>query len=91
MRELIFAYFASRPEFEDPGRCRTTLIGPMRRYLARHDGQGFSDWEGLPDAAAARARLLIAERAEAAESLADFCRRCGRCPENRILGQSGAP
>ena len=85
MRELLFAYFASRPEFEDAARCRKTLIGPMRRYLARHDGQGFAAWDGLPEATAAKARLLIAEREEAAESLADFFRRCGRCPENRIL------
>jgi hypothetical protein len=85
MRELVFAYFASRPEFGDAASCRKSLIGPMRRYLARHDGAGFSAWEGLAPEAAMRARMLIAERGEAAELLAGFCRRCGRCPETRIL------
>jgi hypothetical protein len=85
MRELIFAYFASRPEFEDAARCRKSLIGPMRRYLARHDGRGFSAWGELPPGAAERAASLLAGRAEAAESLAEFCHRCGRCPETRIL------
>ena len=85
MRELIFAYFASRPEFEDASACRKSLIGPMRRYLARHDGKGFADWEGIAAGAAARAAMLIAEREDAAGALADFCRRCGRCPEDRIL------
>ena len=88
MRELVFAYFASRPEFADAGTCRKSLIGPMRRYLARHDGRGFSAWEGLSAEAAAKAAMLIAERGEAADLLADFCRRCGRCPEDRILGQT---
>jgi hypothetical protein len=87
MRELVFAYFASRPEFGNAARCRKSLIGPMRRYLARHDGAGFSDWDGLPTDAAMKAMALIAERKDAAETLADFCRRCGRCPENRILRQ----
>jgi len=81
MRELVFAYFASRPEFGDAAQCRKSLIGPMRRYLARHDGAGFAHLEEIPPQAA----LLIAERGQAAESLGDFCRRCGRCPENRIL------
>jgi hypothetical protein len=86
MRELVFAYFASRPEFEDAASCRKSLIGPMRRYLARHDGRGFSAWEALSAEAAAKAQMLIAERGEAAELLADFCRRCGRSPEDRIFG-----
>ncbi len=85
MRELVFAYFASRPEFADAARCRKSLIGPMRRYLARHGGESFSAWDALPPHAAKRAAALILERKEAAESLADFCRRCGRCPEDRIL------
>jgi hypothetical protein len=85
MRELVFAYFASRPEFSDAARCRKSLIGPMRRYLARHDGAAFTDWDGIPPEAAASAQALIAERKEAAGYLADFCRRCGRCPESRIL------
>jgi hypothetical protein len=85
MRELVFAYFASRPEFSDAGQCRDQLIGPMRRYLARHGGEGFSNWDGLPADAAMKAMALIGERKEAAQSLADFCRRCGRCPESRIL------
>ena len=88
MRELVFAYFASRPEFGDAAHCRQSLIGPMRRYLARHGGEDFADWDEIPQEAATRAALLIAERREAAETLADFCRRCGRCPENRILDQS---
>ena len=85
MREIVFAYLASRPEFRDPGSCRESLVGPMRRYLAAHDGQDFADWDGLAPHIAAKAQMLIAERAAASESLADFCRRCGRCPEHRIL------
>src|SRR5689334_12610017 len=81
MRELVFAYLATRPEFADPEACRTSLVGPMRRFLAAHDGREFEDWNGLPP----QARLLIAERRQAQENLADFCLRCGRCPESRIL------
>ena len=81
MRELVFAYLATRPQFADAESCRKSLVGPMRRFLARHDGRGFEDWDGLPP----QARVLIAERREAQEILADFCRRCGRCPESRIL------
>lgn len=85
MRELFFAYLSTRRAFRDADRCRKTLVGAMRRYLAAHDGRGFTDWESLPPEAATRAALLIADRAEAALQLADFCRRCGRCPESRIL------
>ena len=81
MRELFFAYLSTRPEFADARRCRKSLVGPMRRFLARHDGAGFRDWEGLPS----QAGLLIFERAEAAESLADFCQRCGRCQKSQIF------
>jgi len=85
MRELVFAYLSTRREFRDADRCRKSLVGAMRRFLAAHDGRGFSAWEGLPPDAAQRAQALIAERQEAAALLADFCRRCGRCPEHRIL------
>jgi len=85
MRELLFAYFASRPEFADAAGCRKSLIGPMRRYLAAHNGRRFGAWEALPPEAALAAATLVAGRVEAAESLADFCRRCGRCPESSIL------
>ena len=81
MRELVFAYLASRREFRDAARCRKALVGPMRRYLARVSGAEVADWPGLPPHAA----LLIQERAEAAESLADFCRRCGRCRKSEIF------
>ena len=81
MHELFFAYLSTRREFRDARSCRKSLVGPMRRYLARHDGAGFADWDGLPP----QAGLLMAERAEAAESLADFCVRCGRCQKNQIF------
>ena len=85
MRELVFAYLASRPEFADARTCRKSLVGPMRRYLARHDGRGFEDWEALPPEVVGAAAGLMAERREAGEYLAYVCRRCGRCPEIRIL------
>lgn len=53
----------------------------MRRFLVRHDGKDVSAHPALP----AQARALIGQRLAAAEALADFCARCGRCPEDRIL------
>jgi len=79
MRELFFAYLATRPEYAKAKSCRTKLVGPMRSYLWRHggaqDGQWPEIWEGAPPHALA----LIADRVEASEMLADFCFRCGRC------------
>jgi hypothetical protein len=75
MRELIFAYLATRPEFAKPKSCRRKLVGPMRSYLWRHGGAQDGQWPDAP----AHALTLIAERAGASEMLADFCARCGRC------------
>jgi hypothetical protein len=33
MRELFFAYLATRPLFAKPKSCRKSLVGPMRAYL----------------------------------------------------------
>ena len=57
MRELVFVYLASRREFRDADRCGKALVGPMRRYLAAHDGAGFADWDGLPPDVSKRAAL----------------------------------
>ena len=81
MRELLFVLIATRPEFESPKRCRKALVGPMRRFLARHDGKELSGRPGLP----AHAAALIGERLAAAEALAEFCARCGRCSDGKIL------
>ena len=82
-RELLFVLLATRPEFASPKTCRKQLIGPMRRYLVRHDGKELAGAQipsGPPHAAA-----LIGGRLEAAADLADFCARCGRCAEEKIL------
>lgn len=78
--ELLYALLATRPEFASPKTCRRALVGPMRRYLARHDGKELGA-HALPPRAAA----LMAGRLEAARDLADFCARCGRCAEAKIL------
>ena len=80
-RELLFVLLATRPEFASPKTCRKQLIGPMRRYLVRHDGKELAGVSVPPHAAA-----LIGGRLEAARDLADFCARCGRCAEQKILG-----
>lgn len=82
MDELLFVLIATRPEFETAESCRGKLVGPMRRYLARHDGKEIAARPGLP----AHAARLIERRLEAGEALADFCRRCGRCEAGTILG-----
>lgn len=79
MRELVFAYLATRPEFSKPKSCRKSLVGPMRTFLWRH-GAAHEDsaadmWPDAPPHALA----LIADRASASALLADFCARCGRC------------
>lgn len=83
-RELLFVLFATRPEFASPRTCRKQLIGPMRRYLRRHDGKELV--RELPGAALPpQAALLVGKRLEAAADLAEFCARCGRCSEEKIL------
>lgn len=80
-RELLFVLLATRPEFASPKSCRRRLVGPMRRYLVRRDGKELA---GVP--VPSHAAALIGERLEAARDLADFCARCGRCAEEKILG-----
>ena len=75
MRELIFAYLSTRPEYAKPKTCRRKLVGPMRSYLWRHGGAQNGQWPDAPP----HALTLIAERADAGTVLADFCARCGRC------------
>lgn len=79
MRELLFAYLATRPEFARPRSCRAKLVGPMRSYLWQRGGaQTEVVTQFWPDAPP-RALALIAERTVASTMLADFCARCGRC------------
>jgi hypothetical protein len=73
--ELLLVFIATRPEFETAKSCSRKLVGPMRRYLMRHDGKELAAHPALP----AHAARLIERRLEAGEALADFCRRCGRC------------
>ena len=80
-RELLFVLLATRPEFANAKSCRKQLIGAMRRYLVRHDGKKLAGGPELPPRAAA----LIAHRLEAAADLQEFCARCGRCVEEKIL------
>jgi hypothetical protein len=75
MRELFFAYLATRPQFAKPKSCRKSLVGPMRAYLWRHGAAQTGQWPEAPPHALA----LIADRASASAMLADFCARCGRC------------
>ena len=77
--ELLFVLLATRAEFASAKSCRKALVGPMRRYLSRHDGKELS--RPMPPHALA----LIGGRLEAARDLADFCARCGRCAEEKIL------
>ena len=87
MRELFFAYLATRPEFAKPKSCRRKLVGPMRSYLWRHGGAQDGQWPDAPP----HALTLIAERAEVSVMLADFCVRCGRCAWGNISGVMVAP
>ena len=54
----------------------------MRRFLVRHDGKELAAMPALPPHAA----RLIEQRIAAAAELAEFCARCGRCDEAKILG-----
>lgn len=76
----MFVYIATRPDFQNARTCRKTLVGPMRRYLVRHDGKEISRLDLPPHAAD-----LIGHRLAAAAALAEFCARCGRCDEEKIL------
>ena len=82
MRELLFVLLATRPEFQSAKACRKKLVGPMRRYLLRHDGKEMEAHPALPP----HAKELIGARLAAAGELAEFCARCGRCDEEKILG-----
>ena len=82
MGELLFVLLATRPEFKSAKTCRKKLVGPMRRYLVRHDGKEMESHPALPP----HARALIGQRLAAAGELAEFCARCGRCDEEKILG-----
>jgi hypothetical protein len=79
--ELLSVLIVTRPEFAHPKSCRKKLVGPMRRFLVKHDGKELAGARGLPPHAA----RLIEQRIAAAAELADFCARCGRCEEARIL------
>jgi hypothetical protein len=87
MRELIFAYLATRPEYAKPKSCRRKLVGPMRSYLWRHGGAQNGQWPDAPP----HALTLIADRAEASQMLADFCLRCGRCAWSENRGVMASP
>jgi hypothetical protein len=91
MRELLFAYLTTRPEFARPKSCRTKLVGPMRQFLWRHGGaQNRVVTQFWPDAPP-RALALIAERTDASAMLADFCIRCGRCPLSKEFEVMATP
>ena len=77
---MLLVLLATRPEFASAKTCRKHLVGPMRRYLSRHDGKELGARPIPPRAAA-----LIGKRLEAAAELADFCARCGRCAEEKVL------
>ena len=80
MRELLFAYLTTRPEFGHAKSCRTKLVGPMREFLWRHGGaQNDVVTQFWPDAPP-RALDLIAERTDASVMLADFCARADVVP-----------
>ena len=81
MRELMFVLIATRPEFKTARSCRRKLVGPMRRYLVRHDGKEMQAHPALPP----HATELIGQRLAAASELAEFCARCGRCDEEKIF------
>jgi hypothetical protein len=85
VRELMFVLIATRPEFKTARDCRRKLVGPMRRYLVRHDGKELSAISGALPALPPHAAELIGQRLAAASELAEFCARCGRCDEEKIL------
>ena len=91
MRELFFAYLATRAEYAKPKSCRTKLVGPMRAFLWRHGGaqeKMLADmWPDVPP----HARALIADRKGASDMLADFCARCGRCAWSKQCGVMISP
>jgi len=91
MREMFFAYLATRPEYAKPKSCRRKLVGPMRAYLWRHGGSQTDMWPEFWTGAPPHALALIAERAEASVMLADFCARCGRCDWSKELGVMASP
>gem|GEM_PF-6721427 len=91
MRELFFAYLATRPEYARAKSCRTKLVGPMRTYLWRYGGAQTDLWPQMWEGVPPHALTLITERTEAAEMLADFCARCGRCAWNKGLGVMISP
>ena len=75
LREMFFAFLATRPQFRKPDDCRRLLVGPMRTLLTE-SGSALKDiWPEAP----VRAMALIEARGEADRMLADFCARCGRC------------
>jgi hypothetical protein len=80
MDELVFAFLATQPDFAHARTCRRKLVGAMRRYLRKHGGEGLKG--PLPPHVAA----LIEDRATASRTLADICRRCGRCDDAKIFG-----
>jgi len=91
MRELLFAYLATRPEFAKPRSCRTKLVGAMRTYLWQHGGAQSGVVTQFWPGALPHALELIAERADASVMLADFCARCRRCALGRQSGVMAAP
>jgi len=91
MRELLFAFLATRPQFARAKSCRRELVGPMRQYLwrhgAAHEGSPDPMWRDAPPQALA----LVAARAEASAALAEFCARCGRCAWGKQWGIMAPP
>jgi hypothetical protein len=79
-------------DFEDPSGERGSVYakalppGTYRfRRLAENDGKELSSIPGALPALPPHAAALIGMRLEAAGALADFCARCGRCDEEKIL------
>jgi len=91
MRELLFAFLATRPEYARPKTCRKALVGPMRSYLWRHGAAQSGLWPEIWAGAPPHALALLADRIEASEMLADFCARCGRCAWSGNRGVMTAP
>jgi hypothetical protein len=80
MDEMFALWLVSRREYAKPKSCRKRLVGPMRRWLARHTAAGIiEDFPDLPPKAA----QLIKARATADAELSEFCTRCGRCKWSR--------
>ena len=84
LRELIFAFFITRPQFRNPDSCKKFLVGPMRTLLTDKGSALTGAWPHAP----ARALALIEARGEADRMLADFCARCGRCEWGLMPGPS---